>query len=168
MPLTPLHILAFLWVYFLTHRRIDPTALILSTSLIDLEALAGIYLKMPHWVWHSYFGAIVFSIPLALFLYLFEHRANGFLTRTYGAFSVPFQGRPYGFRMVYITYALGSTSHVFLDSLTHRSFPLVFFPFVTSPNPFWFGFEFAWMVYAILVLLSVYSLVLWIKSSSKA
>jgi len=162
MPLTPLHTLTLLWIYLRSPRRVDPAALIASTSIIDLESAAGIVLHRPHGVWHSYLGAALASIPIAISLYMLERRCEGRFTQIFNAFSLPFHP-PYSFKSTVITATFGGVSHVLLDSLTHRSFPNALFPFKASPNPFWLGFESAWIVYTIVSALSLYSLICWYR-----
>lgn len=166
MPLTPLHTLSILWFYLRYPRQVDPAALIISTSLIDLESAAGIILHRSHGIWHSYVGASLVALLMAVSLYIFERRSGQLLTRVFRAFHLPFFP-PYRFRNIASTVMLGSIIHVALDSFTHKSFPNVLFPFVTSPNPFWFGFEFAWLIYATVIIISVYSLTQWFRWSKE-
>ncbi len=166
MPLTPLHTLALLWIYLRYPRLVDPSALIVSTLIIDIESVVGIILHRSHGIWHSYVGAALVALLMAVLLYMFERRNERLLNRIYTSLQLPFFP-PYKLRNVTFTVLLGSTSHVLLDSFTHRSFPNVLFPFEASPNPFWFGFEFAWLVYAVVISLSAYSLLTWFRWSDK-
>ena len=167
MPLTPLHTLSVLWFYLRYPRLIDPAALIISTSILDVESIVGIILHRPHGIWHSYVGAVLVSLPMAVLLFMFERRSEGWLTGVFSALHLPFFP-PYKFESVVFTVMLGSVIHVALDSFTHRSFPNILFPFRASANPFWFGFEFAWLVYSGVIALSIYSLVRWLKSEERS
>jgi membrane-bound metal-dependent hydrolase YbcI (DUF457 family) len=131
-----------------------------------LESAAGIILHQEHGIWHSYVGIALLIIPMALAIFFFEKSNMNLLKRISVIFSIQFNF-PYKLRNIIFTVILGSISHVFLDSLTHKSFPNLFFPFENDVNPFWFGFQFALIIYIVVIFLSIYSLVSWIYSSRK-
>jgi hypothetical protein len=161
MPLTPFHTLTLFWVYLRYPKSVDPYALVLSTALIDIDAAAGIIMHRTHGVWHSYLGASLFAVLLALSLYFLEYKRKAFFNRVLNVFRLPAH-TPYRFRTILLTALFGGLIHVFLDSFTHLSFPQIFFPFVISENPFWIGFDSARIIYAIVALFSIYSLALWL------
>lgn len=162
-----MHTLAVLPIYFRLVKRIDPLALVISSSIVDLEPFFVLVFGLqqpPHGFWHSYFAMLLLSVPLMFVVYLFESKASRIVERGYKL--VRFDSVPvkYPLRTVFLTNVFGGFSHIFFDMFTHRSFAYVLYPMIKFPNPFWMGLEVAMIVEALVILLSAFSLWLWIKS----
>lgn len=162
MVFTALHYLAIAPLQFKMRDKIDPIALVLSTTLIDIEPLVGFFTGNYHWVLHSFFGAGVFSVFIAFAVFALERGDSFVISFVYRALGL--EKREHKLRFVLLTSVLGGTSHVLLDAFTHRSFPYVLFPFRASANPFWMGFGVGHLVQAVAILLSLYSVYLWSKN----
>ena len=75
MPITPFHATAFLFLYFKDKQRVDPLALIISTTFIDLEPLYYIIQGEPldHRVWHGFTLALtIYPILVTFAVYLMD------------------------------------------------------------------------------------------------
>jgi hypothetical protein len=61
--LHPFHALSFMFLYFKDKRHIDPLALAVSTTFIDLEPLYYVLLGEPldHRVWHGFTLALAIT-----------------------------------------------------------------------------------------------------------
>lgn len=166
MPPPPLHTLAVMSIYFRLERRIDLLALVISSSIIDLEPFFVLLfnLQQPtHGFWHSYFGVLLFSVPLTLSVYLVESKGLRVLERAYRMLKIDSALVEHRLKAIFYTNLIGGFSHVFFDMFTHRSFPYVLYPLVKFSNPFWMGLGVAMVVESFVVLLSAYSCWLWIK-----
>jgi membrane-bound metal-dependent hydrolase YbcI (DUF457 family) len=163
MVFTIFHYLAVAPLQFRFRERVDPVALALSTMLIDIEPLTGFLTGNYHWILHSFTGAVLFTVLLALVLCFLEKRGSFIIRFAYRILRM--EERQYGFKSIVLTSFFGGVSHVFVDAFTHRNYPYVFFPFKASQNPFWMGFETGRLVQALMVLLSLYSVYLWIRKS---
>ncbi|MEM2998857.1 MAG: DUF4184 family protein [Thermoproteota archaeon] len=163
MVFTVFHYLAVAPLQFKFRDRIDPIALALSTMLIDIEPLTGFYTGNYHWLLHSFTGASIFSILLALLVRFLEKR-DSFIIR-FSHRILRMERRKYGFGSIVLTSVLGGVSHVFVDAFTHRNYPYVLFPFKASENPFWRGFEIGHAVQALMILLSLISVYLWVRNA---
>jgi len=165
MPLTPFHPLALFFLYFRDKQRIDPLALAVSTSFIDLEPLYYIILGEPldHRVWHGFtLGLTIYPLLVTFGVYLAEQ----FLEKRLWAFYNWFKLKPvkvmYPLRNIYLLSLFGGFSHIFLDMFTHREMCWVLYPFITG-NPFYAWQAFV-VVEVVVVLLSLYSLICWLKN----
>ncbi|MEM2488106.1 MAG: DUF4184 family protein [Thermoproteota archaeon] len=163
MVFTVFHYLAVAPLQFKFRDRIDPIALALSTMLIDIEPLTGFYTGNYHWLLHSFTGASIFSILLALLVRFLEKR-DSFIIR-FSHRILRMERRKYGFGSRVLTSVLGGVSHVLVDAFTHRNYPYVLFPFKASENPFWRGFEIGHAVQALMILLSLISVYLWVRNA---
>jgi hypothetical protein len=154
-------------IYFRLERRIDPLALVISSSIVDLEPFFVLLFNLqqpPHGFWHSYFGVLLLSVPLTLGVYLVESKGSRAVERSYRILKIDSAQVKHGLGVIFYTNLVGGFSHVFFDMFTHKSFPYVLYPLVKFSNPFWMGLEVAMVVEAFVVLLSAYSCWLWIES----
>ncbi len=165
MVFTIFHYLAIASLQFKARDKVDPIALALSTMLMDVEPLTSFLTGTYHWLLHSFLGASLLSVPLAFVVFLLE-RKDLFLVDL-ACRILRLEKRKYEFKHVLLTSLFGGLSHVFVDAFTHRNFPYVLFPFATSSNPFWMGFEVGHLVQAVMVLLSLYSIYLWVRNMSR-
>jgi len=163
MPLTPLHPLALMFLYFKDKRRIDPLALTVSASFIDLESFYYLLIGEPldHRIWHGFALALtVYPILIALAVYITEQVFEGRLRSAYNALRLkPIQAR-YSLSKIYLCSLVGGASHVFFDMLTHENMPYVIYP-LANGNPFYLG-NASIIVESAVILLAIYSLFLWI------
>lgn len=152
------------WLYFKSPRRIDLAALVLATNVPDLQPLIVIILNLgeSHTVWHSYVGAVVFSLPLAVIVWLLERYSRGLVQWGYNLLRLKMP-KEYRFDAILATCLVGWLSHVFFDMWTHETFRYVLYPLVQDVNPFWLGSLFANFVEFIVLALSLYSLLLWVR-----
>lgn len=165
MVFTLFHYLAVAPLQFKARDKVDPVALALSTTLIDIEPLTGFFTGNYHWLLHSFFGVCLFSALLAFLVTTLERRGSPTISFFYKVLRL--ERRRYEFRYVLLTSVFGGISHVLIDALTHRNFPYVLFPFRASANPFWMGFEVGHFVQAIAISLSLYCAYLWFRNVSK-
>lgn len=167
LPPPPLHTLAVAWIYFKQEGRVDPLALVISSSIIDLEPFFVLLfgLQQPvHGFWHSYSGVMLLSVPLTLVIYLIELKGSNAIQRAYKILKLDSVPVRHQLKIIFYSNIIGGFLHVFFDMFTHRSFPYVLYPVVKFSNPFWMGFQVAMVVEAFVVFLSVYSCWLWVKS----
>jgi hypothetical protein len=168
MPITPLHGLAFIFIYFKNKRRVDPLALMVSATFIDLEPLYYFLLGEPldHRFWHGFTLALtVYPILLTFGVYVAERLFEGKLWTAYNMVRLnPVQVK-YPLLNIYGLSLLGGFSHVFLDMFTHEKMPYVLYPFING-NPFYIG-QASIIVEITVILLTIYSLNCWLKDNSK-
>ncbi len=75
MPLTPLHATAFAFLYFKNKEKVDPLALAVSTTFIDLEVLYYLLIgqSFNHGIWHGFPVSLTVYPLLVLFgVYVIE------------------------------------------------------------------------------------------------
>jgi len=75
MQITSLHATALLFLYFKDRQRIDPLALTVSTTFIDLEPLYYILLgeTLDHRAWHGFTLALtIYSVLVTIGVYVTE------------------------------------------------------------------------------------------------
>ena len=168
MPITPFHATAFLFLYFKDKQRVDPLALIISTTFIDLEPLYYIIQGEPldHRVWHGFTLALtIYPILVTVAVYLMERLLENRLRAIYNwARFNPVKVR-YPLRNIYLLSLFGGFSHVFLDMFCHTHMLWVLYPFVYG-NPFQMWQSSA-TVQIVAAILSIYSLICWMKSAKK-
>jgi len=162
LPLPPLHVTAVAWVYFKKKTRIDLAALALGATLPDIEPLIAIFAGLEtHVFFHSFLGAVLLSPFLAVFVCVLERRAKRVIGFGYRFLRLRNPGE-YGFRAVLLSCMSGWLSHVFFDMWTHETFRFVLFPIV-GENPFWFDYPIVQIVESIVLGLSAYSVLLWVR-----
>ncbi len=162
MPFTPLHFGAVLWVYYSSRKKLDAPTLAISSTVIDLEPATRIWLGVPeaHAFFHSYLAIVLLCVPITLFIWLLQKRNPSMLRHWYGSLLIKPPLSHLRLRHILASALLGGASHILLDSFTHRTFRYTFYPFLMSPNPFWFGANVAELVQLITVGLSGLSLAL--------
>ncbi len=165
MPITPLHATALFFLHFKDRRRIDPLALAISTTFIDLEPLYYILLgeTLDHRAWHGFTLALtVYPILVTIGVYMTEQLFEGKLWTVYKwARLNPVKAR-YPPLNIYLLSLLSGFSHIFLDAFTHREMLWVLFPFANG-NPF-YNWQAVIIIEATVIMLSIYSLWCWMKS----
>jgi len=164
LPISPFHILAIAPLHFRRPDVFDFTALFYSSMAVDVELVVSFLLggSLNHGVWHSYlFVLTVYPVAVGLFVYALERWFEGTVFRVYGFFRFYPEKVRYSFRTVYLCCIVGGVSHIFFDMWTHEVSSYVLFPFVME-NPFWFV-EWSYAFFALTVLLSLYSVFLWVK-----
>jgi membrane-bound metal-dependent hydrolase YbcI (DUF457 family) len=164
MPITPLHASAFLFLYFKDKTRIDPLALVVSTTFIDLEPLYYFILGelLDHRIWHGFTLALtLYPILVTGAVYLTEHLLENRLWAIYKwARLNPIKVR-YSLQNICLLSIFGSFTHIFLDMFTHPEMFWVLYPFAYG-NPFYRG-QAAIIVEATVIVLTLYSLNCWLK-----
>ena len=164
MPYTPFHALSFMFLYFKDKGRIDPLALAVSTTFIDLEPLYYILLGEPldHRVWHGFTLALtIYPILATIGVYVVERLFENKLLAFYKwARLKPLKAR-YPLRNIYLLSLFGGFSHIILDMFTHREMLWVLYPFMNG-NPF-YTWQASIIVEIVVIVLSIYSLNCWLK-----
>lgn len=164
MPITPLHGLAFTFLYFKDKQRVDPLALIVSTTFIDLEPLYCILLGEPldHRIFHGFTLALtVYPVLVALGVYVAERLFTNKLLALYGKVRINPIKVKYPLVNIYLLCLFGGFTHVFLDMFTHDEMFWVLYP-LTYGNPFYMGPP-STVVEVAVILLTLYSLKCWMK-----
>jgi len=166
MPITPLHGLALMFLYFKDKRRIDLLALTVSAMFIDLEPLYYLMIGDPldHRIWHGFATALtVYPVLITFGVYMVEHFFEGRLRSVYNALWLkPSQVR-YPLSRIYVCSLVGGISHVFLDMFTHENMPYVIYP-LANGNPFYIGTASITVELAV-ILLTTYSCLLWFRGA---
>ncbi|MEM3873785.1 MAG: DUF4184 family protein [Candidatus Bathyarchaeia archaeon] len=168
MPYTPFHTLAFLFLYFKDRRRIDPLALAVSTTFIDLEPLYYFILGEPldHRIWHGFTLALtIYPVLVTAAVYLTERLFENRLWAIYKWARLNPVKVKYPLRNIYLLSIFGGFSHIFLDMFSHTHMLWVLYPFVYG-NPFHMWQSSA-TVQVVVAALSVYSLICWLKAAKK-
>jgi len=164
MPVTPLHGLALMFLYFKGKRRVDPLALTVSAMFIDLEPLYYLLIGEPldHRIWHGFAASLtVYPILITLGVYMVERFFERRLWSAYNFLRLkPYQVR-YPLSTIYLCSLLGGVSHVFLDMFTHENMPYVIYP-LADGNPFYIGHA-SIIVEITAVLLTIYSCWYWLR-----
>jgi hypothetical protein len=165
MPITPLHALSLMFLYFKDKKRIDPLALTVSATFIDLEPFYYLLGGGPltHRIWHGFALAITaYPILITIGVYVVEHFFEKKLWTTYNALRLKPKQVQYPLLTVYLCSLLGGFTHVFLDMFTHRDMPYVIYPLAYG-NPFYMG-NASIIIEITVILLAAYSLLQWIKA----
>lgn len=168
MPITPLHASVFFFLHFKNKRLVDPLALTVSTTFIDLEPLYYFLLGEPldHRVWHGFTLALtIYPILVAVAVYILERLFEKRLWAIYKWARLNPAKVKYPLRNIYLLSLFGGFSHIFLDMFTHPYMFWVLYPFVYG-NPF-YVWEAAVIVEITVILLTVYSLICWLKDETK-
>jgi hypothetical protein len=166
LPLTPLHFSAIAPLHFKRPDVFDITALFYSSMAVDLELVFSFLLggSLTHGVWHSYlFVLTIYPIAVGLFVYAVERWFEGTVFRVYRFFRFYPKKVRYPFRTIYLCCLVGGVSHIFFDMWTHPVSSYILFPLVVK-NPFWLG-DWSNVVFAVVVLLSFYTVFLWLKQA---
>ena len=164
MPANPLHFLAIASLHFKRPESFDIIALLISSTFVDLELLYYLIVEnhMRHGIWHSYFIVVtIYPIVLSLTIFLVNKKLKTVILRFFSLFRFYPKKVCYSLKTIYFSCVIGGVSHIFFDMWTHEYSPYVLFPLV-GKNPFWIG-DWSFVVLALVALLSVYSIILWIK-----
>lgn len=165
MPLTPLHGLALLFLYFKDKRRIDPLALLASATIIDVEPLYYFLIGEPldHQIWHGFALALtIYPVLISLGVYFAERLFENKLWSTYAALRLKPEKVKYSLASIYLCSLAGGLSHVFFDMFTHESMPYVVYPLIFG-NPFYIG-QASIIIEATIIALALYSVFCWSKT----
>src|SRR3989304_3563530 len=165
MPLTPLHGLGVLFLYFKDKRRIDPLAMLVSATFLDLEPLYYVLIGEPltHRLWHGFALALtIYPVLISLGVYFVERLFENKLWSTYNALKLKPNQVKYSLLTIYLCCLVGGFSHVFFDMFTHASMPYVIYPLVFG-NPFYLG-QASGIVEVTVVALTLYSVFCWSKT----
>jgi len=157
--------LAFLFLYFRDKKRIDPLALTISTTFIDIEPLHYTILGEPldHRVWHGFTLALtVYPILVTIGVYIAERFFEKRLWAVYNWLRLKPVKVKYPLLNIYLLSLFGGFSHIFLDMFTHPEMFWVLYPFAMD-NPF-YTWQAAVAVEVAVITLSVYSLMCWLKN----
>ncbi|MBS7621284.1 DUF4184 family protein, partial [Candidatus Bathyarchaeota archaeon] len=164
MPITPLHATALFFLHFKDRRRIDPLALAISTTFIDLEPLYYILLgeHLDHRAWHGFTLALtIYPILVTIGVYMAEQLFENKLWAVYKRAGLNPVKAKYPLLNIYLLSLFDGFSHILLDAFTHREMLWVLFPFGNG-NPF-YSWQAAIIVESTVIILSVYSLWCWLK-----
>ncbi|MDH5376523.1 MAG: DUF4184 family protein [Candidatus Bathyarchaeota archaeon] len=164
MPPTPLHFLAIAPLHFKRPETFDVTALLCSSTFVDLELLYLLLTGRPmiHGFWHSYFYVLtIYPVALSLMVYVAERRFDKTILSVYRFFRFFPKKVRYSVKTIYFCCLIGGVSHIFFDMWVHENSSYVLFPFYEG-NPFWIG-EWSIIVFSLVVLLSLYTVFLWIR-----
>ncbi len=164
MPATPLHFSAIAPLHFKRPETFDITALLCSSTFVDLNVLCRSLIGQPtgHGFWHSYlFVLTIYPVVLSLIIYVTERRFERTISGVYKFFRFFPKKVRYSFKTIYLCCLIGGVSHIFFDMLVHEISPYVLFPFYKE-NPFWIG-EWSIIIFVLVYLLSFYTVFLWIR-----
>jgi hypothetical protein len=164
VPANPLHFLAIAPLYFRMPEKFDVTALLISSTFVDLELLYYLFVEnhMSHGFWHSYLFVLTFyPVGLTLIIYIIEKGFPKSIRSVYNVFRFYPKKVSYSIKTVYFSCLFGGISHIFFDMWGHEHSPYVLFPFYEK-NPFWVG-DWNIIVLVLLIFLSLYTVFLWIK-----
>ena len=165
MPATPLHFSAIAPLHFKRPETFDITALLCSSTFVDLRLLYFLLLTgrpVSHGLWHSYFFALtVYPIVLSIIVYATERRFDKTIFSVYRFFRFSPKKVRYSFKTIYFCCLVGGVSHIFFDMCVHENSSYVLFPFYEG-NPFWVG-EWSIIILVLVSLLSLYTVFLWIR-----
>jgi hypothetical protein len=115
-----------------------------------------------HGFFHSYlFVLTIYPVVLSLIIYLAERKFDRILLDVYRFFRFYPREVKYSFKTVYLSCLIGGVSHIFFDMWVHKTSPYILFPLYNT-NPFWTS-EGEVFVYTLVVLLSLYSVYLWMR-----
>ena len=167
MPLTPVHGLAVLFLYFKNKRGVDPLALVASATIVDLEPLyyilSGEFLNH-HMMWHGYALTLtIYPILITLTVYVVERLFEKQLWSTYTALGFKPEKVRYSLLSVYLCCLIGGLSHIFFDMFTHKNMPYVVYPLFFG-NPFYLG-QASGIVEISVIALALYSVYCWYKNT---
>jgi hypothetical protein len=165
MPITPLHALSLMFLYFRDKKHIDPLALTVSATFIDLEPLYYLLVgeTLDHRIWHGFALAItVYPILVTIGVYITERLFEEKLWSIYNFLKLKPKQVQYPLLTVYFCSLLGGFTHVFFDMFTHKDMPYVIYPLAPG-NPFYMG-NASIIVEITVILLAVYSVLEWIKA----
>lgn len=166
MPITPLHALSLMFLYFRDKRRIDPLALAVSSAFIDLEVAYYMLITEPldHRLWHGFALALtVYPILTTLGVYAAEQVFTSQLQSAYNKLRLNASQVQYPASTIYFCSLIGGFTHIFFDMFTHKDMPYVLYPIVYG-NPFYLGTT-AIIVEATVILLALYSCLEWLKAT---
>lgn len=145
--------------------QIDPLALIVSTTFIDLEPLYYIVLgeSLDHRIWHGLTLALtIYPVLVTLGVYMVERFFEGKLWTVYNWVGLNPMRAGYPLLNIYLLSFFGGFSHVFLDMFTHPEMLWVLYPFAEG-NPF-YNWHVSIVIEGVVIILSIYSLLCWLKS----
>ena len=165
MPITPLHALSLMFLYFKDKKRIDPLALTVSATFIDLEPLYYLLVgeTLDHRIWHGFALALTaYPILVTIGVYITERLFKEKLWSIYNILRLKPKRVQYPLLTVYLCSLLGGFTHVFFDMFTHKDMPYVIYPLAYG-NPFYMG-NASIIVEIIVILLAAYSILQWIKA----
>ncbi len=164
MPVTHLHGLAVLFLYFKDKRRIDLLALTASATFVDLEPLYYYLIGEPlsHRIWHGYVLALTaYPLLITIGAYVVEHFFEKKLESAYNALSLEPNRVKYPWANIFFCSLVGGLSHIFFDMFTHEHMPYVIYPLAYG-NLFYAGQASIVVEFAVIVL-AVYSCLRWLK-----
>ena len=164
MPATPLHFLAIVPLHFKRPENFDVTALLCSSTFVDLELVYYFLVEnhTSHGFWHSYFFVLtIYPVVLSLIVYVAERRFGKTIFNVYNFFRFFPKKVKYSFKTIYFSCLIGGASHIFFDMWGHEHSPYVLFPFFRE-NPFWIG-DWNIIILVLVIFLSFYAIFLWIK-----
>ncbi|MGQ9530543.1 MAG: DUF4184 family protein [Candidatus Bathycorpusculaceae bacterium] len=165
MPVTPLHGISLMFLYFRDKRHFDPLALTVSATFIDLEPLYYLLIGEPldHRIWHGFtLATTVYPILLTIGVYIAERLLTERLRSAYNFLRLKPNQVRYPLLTIYFCSLLGGFTHVFFDMFTHKDMPYVMYPLAYG-NPFYIG-NASIIVEIPVIILTVYSLLEWIKA----
>jgi len=148
MPFTPYHFGPAILIGVIFFPFIDFTTVVVASVILDLEPLAVILLdlQMPlHAFFHTYAGATIVSIILAIGIYPFRKYLNEI---------VAFFGlrQKSSFHHIIPASFIGTYSHVLLDSFLYTEMN-PFFPLIGNP---FFGLLSSGVVYSLCIAFAIF------------
>ncbi|MDI6805528.1 MAG: hypothetical protein QMD20_02560 [Candidatus Bathyarchaeia archaeon] len=106
-----------MFIYFKDKKRVDPWALTVSATFIDLEPLYYLWVGEPldHRIWHGFAWALTaYPIPVTIGVYFVERLFGKKLWFAYNALRLKPKQVRYPILIVYLCSLLGGFTHVFL------------------------------------------------------
>jgi len=164
----PLHALALLPLYFKKPMAVDPLALSISSTFVDIE-VAWLYITgapFSHSYWHSIaVAATLYPLLVTALVIVIEERCPQQVAWLFRALRWKGGEQRYTTKSVYLCALLGGVSHVFIDMWTHPESGYILWPFaVVSLNPFYLGY-WSYAVDGAVTLLSIYAVFRWYNAA---
>ncbi len=127
MPLTPFHLGYTLFLGVIFQRYISIAAVLLASVLIDIRTIYCFFLSdcQLHGILHTYLGAILFALGIALIVYLLRNKLSIISDKLY-------LYQSYSKKSIILGSLIGAWSHVFFDSFMHNDIT-PFFPLLENP-----------------------------------
>jgi hypothetical protein len=164
MPITPLHALSLMFLYFKDTKRIDPLALSVSATFIDLEPLYYLLIgeTLDHRIWHGFTLALTaYPILVTIGIYITERLFKEKLWTAYNFLRLKPKQVQYPLLTVYFCSLLGGFTHIFFDMFTHRDMPYVIYPLAYG-NPFYLG-NASIIIETLVIMLTAYSILRFVE-----
>ena len=135
MPFTPFHLGPTLLIGLLLFHYLDIASFLVSSVIVDVEPFYLMFQRAAylHGFFHSYLGASILGVLVALCIYPLRRGVE----RVLESFRIPQRS---SFRKILFASLIGAYSHVFLDSFLYEEmrpfYPLEVNPFLNAVSAY--------------------------------